>query len=178
MTRRRILTVLFVASFSLNAAVIRAQIATVTPVPPASLQKLLPSVEGWTPGTVRAQQVVLSPEATYTFASVSLTKGDLRVRLQLSDTGRSPEGLTALAMIVISMPPDFEEDVSGTRFKRTKIGSWPAAEAWESAKGAGEITVVVDGRFVVTVDSSNCGALETLRDVLESIDLKSLASLK
>ena len=49
-------------------------------------------------------KTVLSPEAKYTFASVTFTKADLRVKLMLSDTGRAPDGLNALAMMVVTMP--------------------------------------------------------------------------
>ena len=173
---RRFTPVVFACLLLLPAAV-ATQLQTVTPVSASVLQKLLPSVEGWTSDTVRAQQVVLSPEAAYTFALVTLTKGDVKVRLQLSDTGKAPDSLTALAMSVMSMPPDFAGNVAGSTIRRVLVKGSPAAELWDPAKGSGEITVVIGGRFVVAVDSSTCQGLDPLRSVLEAMDFKAIEAL-
>jgi hypothetical protein len=163
------------ALFSVTAA---AQISTVTPIAAPALQKLLPAVDGWKTDGAKADQIVLSPEAPYTFARVDLTKADVRVRLQLSDTGKSPDTLTALAMIVVSMPADFSEDVAGTAIKRLQLKGSPAAEVWDAGKASGEITVVIGGRFVVTVESSTCQGLDPLRGILEALDFKAIEALK
>ena len=157
---------------------IAAQTKTVPPVSAAALQKLLPAVDGWTSGVARADLVEISADAKYSFASVTLTKEDLRVKLTLADTGFSPDILTALATMVITMPDDYSGQVGGLTIKRSLIGGSPAVEAWDAQKTAGEIAVVVGGRFVVSLEASKVDTLATLRGILDKIDLKALAALK
>ena len=155
-----------------------AQTKTVAPVPAAALQKLLTSFEGWTSGVTRADLVVISPEASYSFASVSLTKDALRVKLQVADTGFSADSLMALATMIVTLPEDYSSDVQGATIKRTQVGGSPAVESWDDQKGTGEVAVVVGGRFVVSLEASKADSLDTLRGLLEKVDLKALAALK
>ena len=175
----RLYAVAFLAVAVLGASVTTSgQTSTVTPVAPASLQALLPSIEGWTSLPARANQIALSPEASYSFASVTLTKDEWRVKVQLSDTGGSSDSLTALAMVVICPPGDLTSDMPGQTIKRLKIGSAPAAELWNADKTSGEITAVIANRFVVTVDSSDVDSLQTLRAIFAKVDLKAVEALK
>ena len=179
--RLRFSVAVFVAVFILGGAMTAAtdQTSTVTPVAAAALQKLIPSFEGWTSGPIRGNQITLSPEAIYTFASVAITKDEWRVKVQISDTGGSADSLTALAMVVICPPSEFTSDMPGQTIKRMKVGGGaPAAEIWNDDKASGEITAVLAGRFVVTVDSVNVDSLQTLRAIFAAIDLKAVEALK
>jgi hypothetical protein len=148
-------------------------------VPPAELAKLLPAFEGWARGEVRTIQVELSAECAYTCAFVALVKGDTRVKLTLADTRAHADALAALAALVVTLPEGSVTEVPpATTIKRLKIDGSPAAEMWDAGKKAGEITVVVGDRFVVTVEAQKAESLDTLRAVLASVDLKSLAALK
>jgi hypothetical protein len=155
-----------------------AQSKAVPPVAAAALEKLLPTIDGWTSGATRSDLVELSPEAKYSFASVSLTKGDQRVKLTLADTGGSADSLGALATMVVSMPEDYSGDVGDMSIKRLAIGGSPGVESWDAKKTAGEVTVVVGGRFVASVESSKIDSIATLRGLLDKVDLKTLAALK
>lgn len=170
------LTSVFVAASIFSASA--SQNKPATPVPAATLQKLLPVVDGWTGTPPRTDLVVMSPDVTYSFASTTLVKDAVRVKVTLSDTGGSADTLTALAVVVVSMPEDFSESVSGSTVKRTQIGGSPASEIWDSQKSSGEITVVVAKRFVAAVESSKVDSLATLRAILDKIDLKALGELK
>jgi hypothetical protein len=165
----------FVAAAVLAGA---AQTKAVPPVAPAALQKLLPTIDGWTGGVARADLVEISPDAKYSFASQTFTKDDQRVKLTLADTGFSTDSLAALATMVLSMPEDYSGDVGGLAIKRSLIGGSPAVEAWDAKKTAGEVTVVVGGRFVASLEASKIDSLATLRGMLDKIDLKALAALK
>ncbi len=167
------------ASIALAAAApAAAQTRTVPPVPPAALEKLLPAVDGWTSAPPRAMAVDVSADAKYTLASVVLTRDDARVKLQLSDTGFSSECLLALAAMVVSLPEDYAGDVGGAAMKRLLVQGWPAVESWDAQKRAGEIVVIVGGRFVVSVEASKADGLDTLRGLLGKVDLKALAAQK
>ena len=169
------LATMFVAAVALRGA---AQAKTVPPVAPAALQKLLPTIDGWTGGVARGDVVEISPDAKYSFASQTFTKDDQRVKLTLADTGLSTDSLTALATMVVTMPDDYSGEVGGLAIKRSLIGGSPAVEAWDAKKTAGEVTVVVGGRFVASVEASKIDSLATLRGMLDKIDLKALAALK
>jgi hypothetical protein len=155
-----------------------AQSKAVPPVAAALLQKLLPSADGWTSGVARADLIEISPAAKYSYASINFTKEDLRVKLTLADTGASADSLTALASMVVTMPDDYAGTVGGLAIKRTLIAGSPAVEAWDAQKSAGEVTVVVNGRFVATAEASKVDSVATLRAIVEKVDLKALAALK
>jgi hypothetical protein len=169
----------FVMTFVSLAALTRSdQEKAVPPVAAAALQKLLPSIDGWTSGVARADLVEISPSAKYSYTNVTFTKADVRVKLTLADTGFSSDSLTALAAMVVTMPEDYAGQVGALAIKRMQIGGSPAVEAWDAQKTAGEISVVVGGRFVATVEASKVDSVATLRAILDKVDLKALAALK
>lgn len=153
--------------------------ATTELIAPAVLEKLLPTPEGWTRGPdLRLKQIDISDECSYTSASVSYMKGEMRVKVTLADTGSHAEGLMALATMVVSLPEDHVDQISATTIRRTKIEGSQAVEMWDSQKLDGEIEVVIGGRFVVAVETSKADSLETLRAILAGVDLKALGALK
>ena len=149
-------------------------------VSPAVLEKLLPSApEGWTRLGARLNQVNISDECSYTSASATYTNGELRVKLMLADTGSHAEGLTTLATSVVTLPDGHVGKIPpATTITRIKIDGSPAAEMWDADKLQGEITVVVNGRFVASVETSKADSLETLKAILAGVDLKALGALK
>jgi hypothetical protein len=149
-------------------------------VSPAALEKLLPAApEGWTRLDVRLKQVDISQECSYTSASAVYRKGEMRVKLTLADTGSHQEGLIALAMSVVTLPDGHVGKIPpATTITRVKIDGSPAGEMWDSEKLNGEIAVVVDGRFVASVETAKADNLESLKAILAGVDLKALGALK
>ena len=161
-----------------DAAVSAQAQKPVPPVAAAALAKLLPTVDGWTSSVPRADLIELSADAKYSVATVTLTKDTHRVRLSLADTGFSADSLAALATMVVTMADDYAGEVGGMAIKRMVIAGSPAVEAWDAAKFAGEIAMVVGGRFVVSLEAPKVDGLGTLRTILEKVDLKALGALK
>jgi hypothetical protein len=148
-------------------------------VPAAVLQPLLPAPDGWKKESDDASQVAMSPTCTYTFASATYAKDAMRVKITLADTGKAEDGLLALAAMVVSLPDDYTEKIPpATIVTRLKIAGSPAAEHWNGTKQEGEITVLVSGRFVVSLEGSHLDGPETLRGLVQQVDLKKLAELK
>jgi hypothetical protein len=54
----------------------------------------------------------------------------------------------------------------------------PAAYRWDAEKREGEYTVVINGRFVAKVEATKADSLETLRAIIDQIDMKKLGDLK
>jgi hypothetical protein len=85
----------------------------------------------------------------------------------------------ALAPMITTLPEDFEGKVPpATILKRMKIDGSPASEMWDAEKMTGEVTVLLGGRFVVSVDAQKADSPELLRTMLALVDVKALASLK
>ena len=148
-------------------------------VPAAALQALLPTPDGWTKGVEKAGQVALSATCDYTFAAVVYTQAPLRAKITLADSGANADNLLVLAPMVASLPEGFMEKVPpATVVSRGRFAGFPAAERWDGAKREGDLTVVVDGRFVASLEGSQIDSLEPLRGLLGQIDLKKLAELK
>jgi len=85
----------------------------------------------------------------------------------------------ALALSVVTLPEDHVDQIPpATTIKRMKVDGSPAVEMWDSEKLNGEITVVVGGRFVASVETSKADSLETLRAILAGVNLKALGALK
>lgn len=179
-SRSALITFLSIVISVFIASAAAAQVASgAGGVAASELAKLLPAPEGWTRGEVRSSQVDLSAECAYACVSLPLVKDDMRLKLTLADTGAHTEALAALAALVVTLPEDSVKEIPpATTIKRLKIDGSPAAEMWDAAKKTGEITVVIGGRFVVTVEAQRAESLDTLRAVLASVDLKSLAALK
>ncbi len=150
-----------------------------TPVTVKALQALLPAPIGWDLARSGGNQVAISDSCTYAFADATFLNGDLKVRVTLADTGFNADSLAALATMVVSFPDDYSDTIPpATTIKRLKVGDWPAASRWDADKGDGEFTLLVAGRFVATAEGSHVDSLDTLRAIIEQIDLQKLAALK
>jgi hypothetical protein len=64
-------------------------------------------------------------------------------------------------------------------FKRSaKIGGFPGIEDWNSSSRRGEVTAVVNNRFVVQATGHDVEDLAAVRQIVDAIDLSKLAALK
>jgi len=174
------ITLCLLACFATMAAAQASQ----TPVPdnhlvaPPALAKLVPMVEGWTRGETRMSEIAAGA-CNYTAVTVSYGKAENRVKLTIADSGMHNESIMALASPIAILPADYAETLQpATTVRRLKIEGSPAHEMWNGEKMTGEITVLVGGRFVVTVEAQKSDSLDTLRQVFAAVDLKALAALK
>jgi hypothetical protein len=157
---------------------VQAQGQVVT-VQAAALERLLPAPAGWTKGEQRTDQVVISAECSHPVAVVAFTQGEMRVKITLADSAAHQDSLTALAPMLVMLPEGYHERIPpATTIVRLKRDGMQVAERWDERKGDGEISMLVNGRFVASVEGSHLDSLETLRAMLSEIDLKKLADLK
>jgi len=173
------------ATFALAMAVaycsthLQAQEQVVPTVPVAELEQLLPAPAGWTKVEAKTDQVVISPDCSHPVAAVMYTQGEMRLKISLADSGRHPNSLMALAPMIVLLPEGSSERIPpATKIERLKRDGAQVAERWNEQKGNGEITMLVGGRFVASVEGMNVDGLDTLRAILAAIDLKKLAELK
>jgi len=145
---------------------------------PATLAKLLPAPAGWTKAEVRLVEAEISADCSYSSACLPLFTDDALVKVTIADTGGHPDALLALASAVVTLGETYVQEVPPATVKRFKIDQGQAVELWDAEKLAGEITVVIDGRFVVSVEAQKAASLDVLRTILSLIDLKAVAALK
>lgn len=144
-----------------------------------ALEPFIPALDGWTKAKSGGNRVVISDEAGYTFADTVFTKGTMNVRVTVADTAATQDCLLSLATMVTTLPEDYSDEVPpATTIKRLTVNGMPAAYRWDGEKQEGEYTVVIGGRFVAKVEGTKVDALETLRAILDQIDMKKLGELK
>jgi len=144
----------------------------------AALEKLLPAPTGWTRVRTNRDLISLSETCSYSYADALYTNGAMKVRITLADTAADPSSLAVLATIVTSFPDDYSGRIPpATTITRLAFNSAPAALRWDTALNEGEFVVVVDKRFVAKAEGSGLDASDTLRGLVEQVNLKALAGL-
>jgi hypothetical protein len=143
------------------------------------LEKLLPAPAGWTKIEAKSDQVVVSAECSHPVASVVYAQNGMRVKITLADSGANQDSLLLLAPMVVMLPEGYSGDVPpATKIVRLARDGAQVAERWDQGNGDGEITMLVKGRFVASVEGSHGVSLDTLRTIVGTIDFKHLAELK
>jgi hypothetical protein len=144
-----------------------------------ALAALVPDVAGWEKVRTGGNQVTVSSTCGYTFADASFTKGEMKVRLTLADTGFSPDAIDILAALITSFPENHVSTIKpATTITRFKMAENQAASRWDGEKLDGEVTVLVGGRFIASAEGSNLDTIDTLKSFVTGIDLKKLGELK
>jgi hypothetical protein len=67
-----------------------------------------------------------------------------------------------------------ERSTSGYK-KSTTYGTQPGVEEWNADNKHGEITIVVNKRFIVQVEGDGLESMDALKEVANGIDLNKLA---
>lgn len=100
--------------------------------------------------------------------------GDASAVVELSDTA-GMGGLGAFAQMAFAGDIDSESD---TGYEKTyAYKGWRVMEQYDSEDRSGEISTMVEGRFMVKISMQNIKP-EQLKAALDALDLKKLAALK
>ena len=145
----------------------------------ATLQTLVPAIDGWTRAPLAGSVVPISEESGYSFAEGDYTNGAMKVKLTIGDTVGVDDCLLALAAMVTVLPAGYSEKLPpATSISRFEFSGAQAASKWNSEKLEGEFSVVVNGRFVVKAEGTKLDSIDTLRAIVSKIDLAKLGALK
>jgi hypothetical protein len=146
------------------------------PVDPVSfrdLQALFPALDGWEKSKPTGEKMT-SP-FKYSSAETTYTKGDSNIQLKVADSGFNQ---LLFAPFAILMQAGYEKETESGYEKSTKIGNQPAYEKWNSEEKSGELTTVINKRFLLSVEGRHLDDIKALHEVVTHIDLAKLASLK
>ena len=138
-----------------------------------SLKELLPEVDGWTKSDATGEQ--LTSPVTYSRAQAVYRRDDSRIELEITDSALSQ---MLLAPTSVFLGPGYSER-SDDGFKRAiKLGGQPAVEQWHTGSRRAEVTAVVGGRYLVRASGDDVPSPDTVRAVVESVNLSRLAALR
>lgn len=146
------------------------------PVDPVSfhdLQATFGDVGGWEKGKPTGERMT-SP-VNYSQAKVTYKKGDAEVETEISDSAFNQMLLVPYSMFLTA---GYEKETDNGYEKSTKVGDNPGWEKWDKSDKAGELSAIVNKRFIVQVRGRNIDDPKVLHDVMSSTDLKKLAALK
>ncbi|HMO39373.1 MAG TPA: hypothetical protein PKC76_08010 [Saprospiraceae bacterium] len=137
------------------------------------LQALLPErLVGIPRSSIEGQKSGLQGLSIAT-AKAEYEMGDKRLSVALVDAGSSSLTLAGLAMWA-SM--EFERESNGSYERTTVIDGHKAFEQYDNNTQSGQVNVLVDNRFVLSIEGENVSEKD-LRQALKGINLRKLAGL-
>jgi hypothetical protein len=143
------------------------------PVDYELLKAALPDVAGWERSNTKGEQVSMGISVSK--AETRYRKDDSQVDLEITDTAMSQLALAPFTMFLTTGYSERSDD----GFKRAaKVGGQPGYEEWNKDSKHGEVTVVVNNRFIVNAKGRDVADLEPVRKVVLAVDLAKLGALK
>jgi hypothetical protein len=145
----------------------------VTPVNFRDLQTVLPVPVDWQSEKPTGER--MTAPVNFSSASVRMMKGDATVTVKITDSALNQVLVAPFAMFLAG---NYERETERGYEKSIKIGDAPGFEKWDSGTKSGDLTVIVNKRFIVEIDGSSIDDPKVLHDMLEKTDLKKLAERK
>lgn len=144
----------------------------ITSVDFEKLVDLLPSPSGWDRGKPEGHQ--MSAPVAVSVAEAQYTKGTTHAHVTITDSALSQMFMMPFTMM---MSMNYAEKSTSGYKKSAAYGGQPGLEDWNADTKHGEITVVVNKRFVVQINGDGLDSMDTLKAVANSIDLTKLAGI-
>jgi hypothetical protein len=146
------------------------------PVDPVSfrdLQTAFGDLAGWERGKPTGERMT-SP-VNYSVAKIRFTKGEAQIEAEISDSAFNQMLLVPFSMFLTS---GYEKETEDGYEKSAKVGEHPAFEKWNKGSKSGELTAIVNKRFIVQINGHDIPDPKVLHEAMASIDLRKLASLQ
>jgi hypothetical protein len=138
------------------------------------LKAFLPETLGaWTRRSSRSHQAAVPFKMSN--AEAQYQSGGLTMDVKIMDAALNQLFLAPMSMFLVA---GYEEKTDDGYKKYSPVAGSPAYEEWEGRTRRGEVTVILNNRFVVQATGHNVDSIEPVRAVLQSLDLARLAALK
>lgn len=134
------------------------------------LRATVPVFDGWNRGTITTQTIDVPEPAAVVSATYTRSDGS-HLDLEISDTGGASSMMASLATMAES---EFHREMGDGYLKGTRVAGAPAIEAWTPERRAGELTVLVNGRYSIHVNGTDLPDAAPMRALVERIDLSKL----
>lgn len=145
----------------------------VDPVGFRELQAAFGDLSGWEKGKPTGERMT-SP-VNYSVAKVTYTKGDETIDAEISDSAFNQMMLIPFATFLTA---GYEKETEHGYEKSVKIGEFPGWEKWDSEDKSGEISALVNKRFVVELSGHNLSDVKELQRAMQAMDMQKLARLQ
>jgi hypothetical protein len=145
----------------------------VTPVAFEQLAAFLPTVEGWTRGGLRGENVSVGLEMAR--AEAKYESGDVTIDLEIIDSGHNP--LVLIPRTMFMGPRYAERSAEGYR-QAIAIAGVAAYEGWDAESRQAEVAAVAGKRYVVVATAHNVDNPDAARALVTAVNLVGLATLK
>jgi hypothetical protein len=143
------------------------------PVAFEQLAGVIGEVNGWTRNEPTGEQ--MNMPVAFSRAEARYQKDQSRVSVEIQDTALSQLLLAPLSMFMVQ---GFEERSSNGYRRYAEFRGQPAFEEWNKNSNRGELTVIVNKRFVLKGTGTRVDNIDEVKQVLGGVDMTRLASLK
>lgn len=143
------------------------------PVRFQALQESLPTVPGWEMGKPRGER--MTAPVPFSQSEVRYTKGDSRIEVKVVDSGFAPLLIAPWSMMLAS---GYSRESSEGYEKSVSVNGQPAFEKWNDGRKDGELNVLVNKRFLVTIEGNDLVDTKVLHEVAGRMDFSKLGGLK
>jgi hypothetical protein len=151
-------------------------LSNLPPVDPVSFkmfEPLFPELSGWEKGTPEGEK--MSAPIAISQSQLDYRKGDAHISAKIVDSGNNRMFMAPFMMFLTA---GYEKETSHGYEKSIKFGDYPAWERWDSQGKGGELNILVNKRFLVTIEGNDIENTRVLHDLAGKIDLAKLAQLK
>ena len=134
------------------------------------LKKIVPALDGWDRGAITAQTIDVPEVASVVTVSYTRSDGG-QLDLEISDTAGTSSMIESLAAMAGS---EFNREMTSGYLKGTTVAGAPAVESWNTEHRIGELTVLVNKRYIIHVGGKNLADAAPMCAVVDKIDLSKL----
>jgi hypothetical protein len=143
----------------------------VDPVPFRDLQAVFVDFPGWEKNKPTGEQMT-APFAI-SKAEVTYTKGDSRIRAELTDSAMNQLMLIGFSWVT---NVGYEKQTQDGWEKAAKIAGHPGLETWRDSGKHGEVTVLANKRYVLELKGDRIDDTKVLHQLAEAMALGNLPS--
>ena len=152
------------------------ELSKLPPVEPVSFKEfepLFPDFAGWEKGTPEGEK--MTAPIAISQSQLDYTKGDARIQAKIVDSGNNRMFMAPFMMYLTS---GYSRETSRGYEKSARFGEYPAWERWDNESKGGELNILVNKRFLVTLEGNDIEDARVLHELAGKIDLGKLGGLK
>jgi len=138
-----------------------------------ALETTLPQVSGWTMKKPRGER--MTAPIAHARTKTSYTKGDTTVDVEVVDSGFAAMLVAPWSMMLAT---GFSRESSDGYEKAVSVNGQPGFEKWNSEHKDGELNILVNKRFLVSVEGNDIADTAVLHDIADKMDFAKFATLK
>ena len=133
----------------------------------------MPEISGWEREKPTGER--MTAPFSFSQSSVTYRKGDASIEMKIMDSGFNQ---LLFAPFTMFMMAGYEKETQDGYEKSVTINGNPGWEKWDTGSKNGELSIVVNKRFLVQVEGHGVEDTKALKAVLDQTDLTKLAALK